>query len=314
MFPSCPARHATSLLVLLLGLVFIPGHANATSGWHEYKVDIDGKYRILDSPSHSDVVRLDGQGNPIGPPILSVSLMVPPAPAYPGVGRLTGYATTSEHILTCHWGRKTRTDTYGTHAEWDTTTEFFFIIRKSDGTVEGPIAADSFGNHPVARTNELRWTTPMAAARSGTDDLAMNLLFFYGMYPVATLVIVTVLLVLGGLAISYARKAASGAIRVWRCDASPSDPSGCVSEAIARPPLRLYQFSLGSIFLLITTCALLLGTVLWTGFRGRAAIQVGLLVLGVLLIILGSSRWRLWIVLLGIVFFWIAGMGVLVRF
>jgi hypothetical protein len=83
-------------------------------------------------------------------------------------------------------------------------------------------------------------------------------------------------------------------------DPSPKPPD---------PSLRPYQFTILGLLLLTTGWAILLGIMRSMELSVPAMVAVSQFFAGAGLVILGSARWRLWLVFLGFFLVWTAWAG-----
>lgn len=163
-------------LFLLASLISsIAGRAGATSGWGRYQVDIDGSYQLLGMKRGSmALVKLRVYGLPILPPVLSVSGS-PHDKTYPGVGPMLQFAVTDTHIFTRHSAWKANNGAPNEPWQIDESREYFFIVRKLDDGVEGPLNNADFAEHPATQIDGLEWKTPRAPGDSPLDGIIMGL-------------------------------------------------------------------------------------------------------------------------------------------
>jgi hypothetical protein len=87
------------------------------------------------------------------------------ATIHPEVGPLDCYAVEELYIFTSHktWkfiNTQKPSDRHLPRYIPDSSKQYFFIIRKSDATVEGPLNKAEFFKHPAVQNVKLKWTTP----------------------------------------------------------------------------------------------------------------------------------------------------------
>lgn len=122
------------------------------SGWNDYALDIGGGYQIVRANSF-DVSLCNDRREVIGPW------------SYRGIGPLYEYSQVEGYIFTKHYGATTR-DEPGAAAGWsirdlDRSTTHYFLLRKSDGYIDGPLTKEQFDQNLKSLNLVVnKWNTP----------------------------------------------------------------------------------------------------------------------------------------------------------
>jgi hypothetical protein len=153
-----PTSRVLQPMVLTFALFALARPAFATSGWDDIRVEIAPDYHL----GNGGLSRggADGWGTPV--------LLFHDYP----VGRMADYAVTDENIFTRHRGPPT----------------MYFIVRKSDGVIDGPLTGPEFATRPVAQV-KLRWITPTRLADSTIAVWGQGLVMLCAGYPVVGIVV-----------------------------------------------------------------------------------------------------------------------------
>lgn len=156
------ARIGTAVLFLVLAV----SPTSLAVGWADYEVEIDPGFVVVRANSLDVMVSRPG-----GEIIL-------PTSEHQNVGPLSGYAVTPTHILTRHYGRRSRNLFAGdTFEEVDPMRLYFFVTRKSDAGVTGPLSEQEFLNDPVVRAaGTVRWAEPRHPATGVICSIAVCVL------------------------------------------------------------------------------------------------------------------------------------------
>ena len=140
--------HSRTFPLVVVLLVLVP-RASAT-GWNDFTLQIDPHYKIVRA-NVMDIMLCTVDG-----------FFVIDINEHTDVGPLVGYAVTDTHIFVKHLGREPRNLFAGdTYEEVDAGRQFYFVVRKSDGNVEGPFDESEFhANLTVAANDSVNWKRP----------------------------------------------------------------------------------------------------------------------------------------------------------
>jgi hypothetical protein len=85
------------------------------------------------------------------------------------------FAVTDAHVFTRHSAWKPNRDAPNGPWQIDESREYFFIVRKIDDGVEGPLNSADFAKHPATQISELGWKTPRTPGDSPWDGIIAGL-------------------------------------------------------------------------------------------------------------------------------------------
>jgi uncharacterized membrane protein len=119
------------------------------TGWNDYRRDIGDGYSIFRANSFDRGVSYKNSG------------LIDPY-AFPQIGPVYGYYVTDAFIFARAYGRKMRNLFEGdTFEETDRTEQFYFILKKGENEITGPLLLSEFEvNDVVQQHSPIQWQPP----------------------------------------------------------------------------------------------------------------------------------------------------------